>query len=218
MLSKMEHPPLEHRRISRAEREGSFLVTATVLTRNPLSSRGPAKNLRRQPTTQPLLLLIHHPTPPHSAPERPLTKYVPFWVDHQPQEKKGGVPLALSQIRRGGSSVEGSQERNGAGSFLVAAHRAATSPLHHPNSPPPTPHPTPFPHSLKHPFPTPQHTPTVLRTISLCLPYGLIALATRHNDTYNSCQARPLNSGTPPRCQPRATTKTSFSLATKSTL
>ena len=179
----------------------------------------------------------HHPapSPPHPPlpiPSRarsrypttvrgPLTKYVPFHLDHQPQETKGGVPLALSQIRRGGRNPSKgplNQRRTPPKIIPSFRPRAGHLPPPSPKLPPPTPHPTPFPHSLKPPSPPPNTPPQYFALYRLCLPYGLIALATRHNDTYNSCQARPLNSGTPPRCQPRATTKTSFSLATKSTL
>ena len=50
-------------------------------------------------------------------------KYIPFWGGPtSPKKKKGGVPLALSL-------VEGSQERNGAGSFLVVATVLTRNPL-----------------------------------------------------------------------------------------
>ena len=153
MLSKMKNPPLEHRRISRAEWEGSFPVTATVLTRNSLSSRGRAKNLKHQPTTQPLLLLIHHLPPAIPRPREGSQAILsPSTCRHPSQDHPSFRPPSRSQMRRAG--------------------------IHPPNFPPPSPHPTPFPHSLKHPFPTPQHTPTVLRTISVMSP--IWAYSTSH--------------------------------------
>ena len=53
----------------------------TVLTRNPLSSRGPARDLRHQPTTQ-LPPNPHNHVPYPSAmpsPESPITNYYLTW-------------------------------------------------------------------------------------------------------------------------------------------
>ena len=165
MLSKMEHPPLEHRRISRAEREGSFLVTATVLTRNPPSSRGSAKNLRHQPTTQPLLLLIHHfPPLRHSAPERPLTKYVPFWGGTtNPKKRRVGFRSPCRRSAEAGAPSKGLKSGTGRGhsSWPPTARPPPPSIIQTPptNTPPnpfpplfktPLPHPPTHPHSTSH--------------------------------------------------------------------
>ena len=201
--------PEPRRRILRAEREGSFLVTATVLTHNPViprpreGSKAPAHHPATSSSTQPRPLSLRH-----AVPESPLTKYVPFWGGPtSPKKRKGGVPLALS-------SVEGSQERNGAGPFLVAAHRLPSPII---QTPPTNTPPHPYCLLLKTPLPPPPNTSLQYFALyRLCLPHRVKPLCTRHKDTYNTCQPSLLNSGTPPRCQPCATTQTPFSLATNS--
>ena len=173
MLSKIEHPPLEHRRISRAEREGSFLVTATVLTRNPLSSRGPAKNLRRQPTTQPLLLLIHPPTPPPSRPREAPHEVRPIlgWTT-RPKKRRVGFRSPCRRSAEAGAPSKGLKSGTGRGHSSWPPTARPTSPLHHPTSP--NKHPTqPLLPTLQNPPPPP---PTHPLSTSHYIGYGYAQL------------------------------------------
>ena len=181
-----------------------------------LSSRGPARDLRRQPTTQPL------PHPQHLLPfshvvlERPLTKYVLFWRGPPAPRKRRVGFSARPELRRRVPRAE----RGGV--IPRGRPRCAASPLHHPNSPhqhPAQPLLPPLCLLLKTPL---LHPPTHLNSTSHYIgyvsPYRVVSLCTRHKNTYNTCQPSPLNSGTPPRCQPCATTRIPFPLATNSTL
>ena len=150
MLSKMKNPPLEHRRISRAEWEGSF-----PRDRHRAHAELPVIPRPREESKA----SAHHPapSPPHPPPP-PCHPKAPRGISSDPLTINLPSPLPRSSVIPAPEPVADAPSRN-------------PSP---PNFPPPTPNTTPFPHSLNPPFPTPQHTPIITsHYIGYVTPIGL---------------------------------------------
>ena len=120
--------PEPRRRILRAEREGSFLVTATVLTHNRViprpreGSKAPAHHPAPSSSTTPPTLPPCRPRePPHKV------RLILGWTN-QPQEKEGWGSARPEPRRRISRAERG-------GVIPRGRPPSATSPLHHPNSP-----------------------------------------------------------------------------------